>query len=122
MPGQIGERGTACQQDNAAVPICLKVGALDDLGRRLPGILHQDILGADLPGDHKGLVAALDDRGHRQPAQTAPGLVDRACLELEILGASQDLGDAHEASAELMRNLCRVSRDLMKAQKQRQTL
>ena len=103
----IGQRGAARHQDDAAGPVVLKLGALDDLRAVFRGDLDQRIVRGHFADDEKALVFQFDDRRQRKLRQAGPSRGHGPRLQLQILRAAQHLRHADRLTGELVAYLIR---------------
>jgi hypothetical protein len=119
---EVAERGAARDEDQAPAPARLEFSTVHELRAADRWILHQRLVVHHLAEHEETAVMAFDDCRQRRLRQPLPARAERTCFQLERLCAAQHLGDAERSVAELLANLRRISRDLMKAQQQHESI
>ena len=122
FPGQVAQRGAPGNQDQAPVPTGLEFGATEELRSANGGVLNQCLV-IDQPGQHqKAAIAAFRQGGERDLGQPPPIRDDRPRLELQLLGAPQNLRGTKGRAGELMADLRRVDGQFMETQNQNERI
>ena len=122
FPGQVAQRRAPSNQDQAPVPTGLEFGATEELRSANGGVLNQRLV-IDKPGQHqKAAIAAFRQGGERNLRKPPPIRDDRPRLELQLLGAPQNLRGTKGRAGELMADLRRVDGQFMETQNQNERI
>jgi hypothetical protein len=115
-PREVGQRRSACHQDEASAPLGLEIGTVDNLRPIDQRVLNERPLVADLAKNDKATVPALGDRRQCQLQEVGPVQRDGARLQLQRLGAAEHFRHANCRTRELMRDLGGIDGNLVEAQ------